>query len=211
MSGTGQERIWTVPNVLSGLRLLGVAPLVWLGWQGHRTAFVALLIVLLLTDWLDGKLAVALDQRTELGPRLDSAADILMYGAVALSFWWLEPDLIAARGGWLMAAIGTWLASALTSMARFGKLPSYHTRAAKVGWLVAGSVALYTIWSGDGRPVPWVVAWVALTNLEAVAIGFLLTESRVDVPSVAHAFRIRRATGAPGERRDEEPGDDRSP
>lgn len=211
MTRTGKERIWTVPNVLSGLRLLGVVPLAWLGWRGDRTAFVVLLIALLFTDWLDGKLAVALDQQTELGPPLDSAADILLYSAVALSFWWLEPEVITSEAGWLAATAGTWIVSALTSMARFRKLPSYHTRAAKIGWLVVGSVALYTIWSGDGRAVPWALAWVVLTNVEAVAIGLLLPERRVDVPTVVHAFRMRRSTRPRGERRDGGGQDDRSP
>lgn len=201
MTGRPEDRIWTVPNVLSGVRLLGCVPLAWLGWRGDRTGFVVLLIVLLFTDWVDGKLAVALDQRTELGPGLDSAADALMYGVVALSFWWLEPEVLVSEAGWLVVAVGTWVVSAAVGVARFGKVPSYHTRAAKTGWLVVGSVALYTIWSGDGRAVPWALAWVVLTNLEAVAIGLLLPGWRADVPTVAHALRERRATG--GDRPDE--------
>lgn len=201
MTPPDRERIWTVPNVLSGLRLVGVVPLAWLGWRGERTAFVVLLLALLLTDWLDGKLAVALDQRTELGPRLDSAADILMYGAVALSSWWLEPEVIVAQVGWIGAAMGTWVVSALVSASRFGRLPSYHTRGAKTGWLVVGSVALYTLWSGDGRPVPWALAWVVLTNVEAVAIGLILPEWRVDVPTFVHAVRLRKARDSRNEGR----------
>lgn len=204
MTDRPEDRIWTIPNILSGARLLGVVPLAWLGWRGDRTGFVVLLIVLLFTDWVDGKLAVALDQRTELGPRLDSAADALMYGVVALSFWWLEPEVIVAAAGWLAAAVGTWVVSAAVGVARFGKVPSYHTRAAKTGWLVVGSVALYTIWSGDGRAVAWALAWVVLTNLEAVAIGLLLPEWRADVPTFAHALGERRATG--GDRHDERGG-----
>lgn len=192
MTGRPEDRIWTVPNVLSGVRLLGVVPLAWLGWSGNREGFVVLLVVLLLTDWVDGKLAVALDQRTELGPRLDSGADILMYGVVALSFWWMEPGIVLEEVGWLAAAVGTWLVSAVICVARFRKVPSYHTRAAKTGWLVAGSIALYTIWGGDGRAVPWALAWVVITNLEAVAIGLLLPEWRVDVPTFAHALEARR-------------------
>lgn len=191
MTATGEERVWTVPNVITGLRLLGVAPLTWLAWRGHRTLFLGLLILLLLSDWLDGKLAIALDQRTELGPRLDSVSDALMYGALALSFWWLEPSVIRAEMAWLVGALGSWVLSVVVALARFGRLPSYHTRAAKIGWLVAGVTACYTIWSGDGRAVPWALAWVVLTNVEAVVIGLLLPEWRSDVSSLAHAVRAR--------------------
>jgi cardiolipin synthase len=72
------ERIWTVPNVLSVLRLLGVPLFLWLllgpeadGWA------VAVLMVAGITDWADGKLAKWLDQYSRLGALLDPAADRL--------------------------------------------------------------------------------------------------------------------------------------
>ncbi len=191
MTRTGEKRVWTLPNVITGLRLLGVVPLAWLAWRGERNLFLGLLVLMLFSDWLDGKLAAALDQRSELGPRLDSVSDALMYGAVGLSFWWLEPTVVRAEIGWLAGVLGSWALSVVVALARFRRLPSYHTRAAKIGWLVAGGTALYTIWSGDGRAVPWALAWVVVTNVEAVAIGLILPEWQSDVSSVAQAVRSR--------------------
>jgi CDP-diacylglycerol--glycerol-3-phosphate 3-phosphatidyltransferase len=72
------DRIWTWPNALSVLRLLGVPVFLWLllgpeadGWA------VAILMVSGFTDWLDGKLARWLDQGSRLGALLDPAADRL--------------------------------------------------------------------------------------------------------------------------------------
>jgi CDP-diacylglycerol--glycerol-3-phosphate 3-phosphatidyltransferase len=72
------DRIWTLPNALSLLRLLGVPVFLWLllgpeedGWA------VAILMVSGFTDWLDGKLARWLDQSSKLGALLDPAADRL--------------------------------------------------------------------------------------------------------------------------------------
>jgi CDP-diacylglycerol--glycerol-3-phosphate 3-phosphatidyltransferase len=72
------DRVWTVPNALSLLRLLGVPVFLWLllgpeadGWA------VAILMVSGFTDWLDGKLARWLDQSSKLGALLDPAADRL--------------------------------------------------------------------------------------------------------------------------------------
>jgi cardiolipin synthase len=81
-AGTDREdlpdRIWTLPNALSVLRLLGVPVFLWLllgpeadGWA------VAILMVSGFTDWLDGKLARWLDQGSKLGALLDPAADRL--------------------------------------------------------------------------------------------------------------------------------------
>ena len=80
--GTGREdlpdRVWTLPNALSLLRLLGVPVFLWLllgpeedGWA------VAILMFSGFTDWLDGKLARWLDQGSKLGALLDPAADRL--------------------------------------------------------------------------------------------------------------------------------------
>jgi CDP-diacylglycerol--glycerol-3-phosphate 3-phosphatidyltransferase len=72
------DRVWTWPNALSALRLLGVPLFLYLllgpeadGWA------VAILIIAGFTDWLDGKLARWLNQRSRLGALLDPAADRL--------------------------------------------------------------------------------------------------------------------------------------
>lgn len=192
MSEGRRDPVWTVPNALSAFRLLGVAPLLWLAWGGHRRLFVGLLVVLLVSDWLDGKLAIALDQRSEFGARLDSVADWLMYAALAISVWWLLPEVIVGRRLWVAAVFGTWSLSMLVGLARFRRLPSYHTRAAKIGWLVVGVVSVRVIWTGDDAGLAWALAFVALTNVEAVAIGLVLPKWRSDVPSLWHALSIRR-------------------
>ena len=62
------DRVWTLPNALSVLRLLGVPLFLWLllGPQADGWALVVL-VVSGLTDWLDGKLARWLDQGSRLG------------------------------------------------------------------------------------------------------------------------------------------------
>ena len=57
------DRVWTVPNALSVLRLLGVPLVVWLilGPQADLLA-AAVLVVAGFTDWLDGYLARAWNQ-----------------------------------------------------------------------------------------------------------------------------------------------------
>jgi CDP-diacylglycerol--glycerol-3-phosphate 3-phosphatidyltransferase len=72
------DRVWTLPNALSALRLLGVPLFLYLllgpeadGWA------VAILIIAGFTDWLDGKLARWLNQSSRLGALLDPAADRL--------------------------------------------------------------------------------------------------------------------------------------
>lgn len=72
------DRVWTVPNALSVLRLLGVPLFLWLllGPEEDGWALVVLMVAGF-TDWLDGKLARWLNQGSRMGALLDPAADRL--------------------------------------------------------------------------------------------------------------------------------------
>ncbi|WP_017583136.1 CDP-alcohol phosphatidyltransferase family protein [Nocardiopsis valliformis] len=96
------DRIWTVPNLLSMLRLLGVPLFLWL-ILGPEEDWWALLVLALagLSDWLDGKIARAWDQATKLGQILDPLADRLYIFAALLGLvvrgivpWWLMALLV---------------------------------------------------------------------------------------------------------------------
>ena len=97
-----EERILTVPNVLSTLRLLGIPLFLWLVLvvQADIAAFV-LLVIAGATDWLDGYLARRLDQRTRLGMLLDPLVDRLYIAATLVGLairqfvpWWLVAILV---------------------------------------------------------------------------------------------------------------------
>ena len=81
------DRVWTLPNALSVLRLLGVPLFLWLllGPQADGWA-VVVLMVSGATDWLDGKLARSLGQASRLGALLDPAADRLYIVATLVAF-----------------------------------------------------------------------------------------------------------------------------
>jgi len=93
----GLDRIFTVPNVVTMVRLLCIPLFVWLLFGAHeQTAAAILLAVLGATDWVDGYVARHFGQVTTLGKVLDPLADrvlvgtgvisILVYGAVPLWF-----------------------------------------------------------------------------------------------------------------------------
>jgi cardiolipin synthase (CMP-forming) len=72
------DRIVTIPNALSVLRLLGVPLFLWLLLGPHDD--VAALVVLAIsgfTDWADGVLARKLGQTSHVGALLDPLADRL--------------------------------------------------------------------------------------------------------------------------------------
>lgn len=86
----GADRILTVPNALSALRLAGVPLFLYLTLGAHRDptrdalAFVVL-AVSGVTDYLDGKIARAFHQHSRLGELLDPFADRLYILAVIIA------------------------------------------------------------------------------------------------------------------------------
>lgn len=96
-ASTRSTRVWTVPNLLSLARLLGVPLFLWLvlGPQADGWALVVLMASGI-TDFLDGYLARRLDQRSRLGEVLDPVADRLYILAVVVGLalrdiipWWV--------------------------------------------------------------------------------------------------------------------------
>jgi cardiolipin synthase len=96
------DRVVTVPNALSVVRLAGVPVFLWL-LLGPKADVIALIVLITagFTDWLDGKLARWLNQTSRLGALLDPAADRLYIVATLAAFvlrgivpWWLAAVLI---------------------------------------------------------------------------------------------------------------------
>jgi len=78
MTVTSKDRILTVPNLLSLLRLLGVPYFFWLIVGPHSDGIALIVLsVSAATDWLDGYLARRLNQFSRVGELLDPLADRL--------------------------------------------------------------------------------------------------------------------------------------
>ncbi|SOD73814.1 cardiolipin synthase [Jatrophihabitans sp. GAS493] len=155
------DRIATVPNALSVLRLLGVPLFLWLllGPQADLLAIVVLMVSGF-TDWADGWLARRLNQQSSLGTLLDPAADRLYILATLFGFsvrdiipWWLAAVIV---GRDLI------LAAVLALLRRYGYAPlpvHYLGKAATFNLLYAFPLLL--IGDGDGtlsavvRPIAW--------------------------------------------------------
>ena len=82
------DRIVTIPNVLSLIRLALVPVFLWfvLGTKQDELALLVL-VVSGVTDYLDGKLARRLNQTSALGALLDPIADRLFILAVVVGLW----------------------------------------------------------------------------------------------------------------------------
>ncbi|CAL9592750.1 CDP-alcohol phosphatidyltransferase family protein [Streptomyces sp. JH002] len=93
---TQTSRVFTIPNILSMARLLGVPVFLWLVlspvFDGPNRDGWALLVLVLsgVSDYLDGKLARRWNQVSDLGRILDPAADRLYILSTLVGLTWRE-------------------------------------------------------------------------------------------------------------------------
>jgi cardiolipin synthase (CMP-forming) len=158
------DRVWTVPNALSILRLLLVPVFAVLILTERDAAAIVVLMVSGITDYLDGKLARRFGQVSRLGQMLDPAADRLYILVTLLGLayrevvpWWLVIGLVARD---------LVLTATLPVLASHGHGPlevSFLGKAATFNLLYAFPLLL--LGSGEGTlaeialPVGWAFAW----------------------------------------------------
>jgi cardiolipin synthase (CMP-forming) len=100
---TARDRLLTVPNVLSGIRLVLIPVFIYLLLGAHSDGWaVAVLMFSGASDWADGKIARLLDQSSKLGEYLDPAVDRLYMVTVPIALglrgivpWWIIGILLA--------------------------------------------------------------------------------------------------------------------
>jgi CDP-diacylglycerol--glycerol-3-phosphate 3-phosphatidyltransferase len=185
------DRFVTIPNIICLLRMLGSLVLVALAIKGREQMFLWLFVGLAMSDWVDGKLAILLNQRSAWGPSLDSWADAALYLALLIGAVLLRGDVLQSELQWLLPALGSYALSTLAGCWKYRRWPSYHTRAAKTSWflILVGAGCLLGGWSV--WPLRIALAAVALTNLEALLITILASGWRSDVESVFQILRER--------------------
>jgi cardiolipin synthase len=120
------SRIFTVPNILSFVRLALVPVFLVLIILGEDVLALGVLVVSSATDFLDGVLARRLDQVSRLGQLLDPAADRLFIFATIIGLavrgivpWWLVAVIVGRDV--LLLVLGIVLANF-----GYGPLPVHH-------------------------------------------------------------------------------------
>ncbi|MDE2368029.1 MAG: CDP-alcohol phosphatidyltransferase family protein [Burkholderiales bacterium] len=194
MVETHRRIIDRVPLALTALRALLAPVLVLLAccWPS-RVAFAACLVLGFLSDLFDGIIARRLGIATAELRRLDSAADTLFHLAALFAAWHLHESEIRAVAKPLAALAALELTRYAYDWLKFRREASYHMWSSKL-WglaLFAGFLALLAGNVGGG-PVA-LAAYVGIAaDLEGLAISATLRNWRADVPTLLHAFEIRK-------------------
>jgi cardiolipin synthase len=175
-SQVDHDRVFTIPNLLTVVRFMGVPLFVWLVLaQKEYGAAVVVLAVMGCTDWIDGYVARRFDQASKLGRVLDPIADRLALIAVAVTL------VIADVVHWLyLAALvipdAVLLVLTLSFFGGHPDLPVSVVGKVRTGLLLLGTPLLVlsrldTAFSGELLVAAWIVLglglighWIAAYN-----------------------------------------------
>ncbi|MBH0009495.1 CDP-alcohol phosphatidyltransferase family protein [Salinibacterium sp. SWN1162] len=120
------DRVWTVPNILSFIRLGLVPVFLYLIISAQDALALLVLVFSSLSDYLDGFIARRFNQMTRLGQLLDPAADRLFIFAALIGLaarqvipWWLVVVIVARDV--MLAILGI-----VSANYGFGPLPVHH-------------------------------------------------------------------------------------
>ena len=189
MARTGIDRIWTVPNAISFIRLIMVAVFLWLLVTRQDTAALTVLIIATTSDFIDGMIARNFNQVTRLGMYLDPLSDRLFIAAsvIGLAVRGLIPlpllAIILARDIMLLAVV---LYRRLR-IADFPRVTFIGKTATFVLFIAFPVVVLGTVWTT--APVPleligWLLGAVGAGIYWVAGFGYLGVLRRT-VPGVS--------------------------
>lgn len=185
-------KLSSLPNLLSGFRLIAAPFLLCLAWRGHSNLFLILLAVSLLSDAVDGFVARRLNAASKLGIQLDSWGDLAIYLTVPLCAWWLWPEKLKRESFFVLLVIGAYIVPIVAGFVKFRKLTSYHTWAAKAA-AVLMSVAIFLLFVADlSWPFHCTAIVQALAACEEIAITIRFSKVQSNVRSFWHLNRKTR-------------------
>jgi cardiolipin synthase len=177
--GTGLDRILTVPNGITLVRLACIPVFLWLLFgTSHQTAAAVLLAVLGATDWIDGFVARRYHQVSTVGKVLDPFADrvlvvtaviaIIVYGAVPVWFGvaTLAREVVVSAAVLLLASLG----AARIDVLWVGKAGTFALMFAYPAFLLGDGTAA---WQEPVRVIAWVTGIIGLTLAWVAAASYV--------------------------------------
>lgn len=178
-----------LPTFITGTRLALVPVLLACAALGQSTAVVALIALCFFSDLVDGFLARYWRVVSDAGARLDSWADFTFYLAIPLAGWWAFPAITGREAPYFAALVASIVVPPLLALAKFHRVPSYHTWGAKLSAASVG-IGVLLLFAFD---LPWpfrIATGITVTAaLEETAITLVLDTPRSNVRSLWHVLR----------------------
>lgn len=185
----------TIPNILSLYRLFVFPVVVLMIVLKLELAYAILMVISLNTDVWDGFIARRFKQKTAIGARIDSLADIGMYltalsGIIVFKIHEIGPD------AWLyFVFVSCYVLVILSPLIKFGKIQSFHLYSVKAAGYLQG-IFFILLFFVDYFPVYFyiMVNISLLAFIENLAIQLIIPEMRSDLKGL---FWVLKERGKP--------------
>ena len=188
---TSRRPDWaTIPNLVTLVRFVLLAPVCALLLDGPDTLAVVLLLAWASTDWIDGMLARALDQTSRTGEIIDPIADRLGLAAITATLavagllpWSALIIIVIADVAMVLLATRAALGGRL-EVSRIGKVRTFALMTSVFLLVVAAA------WAPDLLGAVRVLLWFSVVLHVLSAIDYILRATRVRA-------QVRPESGAP--------------
>jgi cardiolipin synthase len=177
------SQVWTVANAISVIRLMAIPVFLWLVIEDQLVPAFVLLVVAVLTDFVDGMIARRMNEITKLGQFLDPFADRLFIAATVIALaiqdvvpWWfviavMLRDALLGVGGLVMSRYG----AATLPVKWWGKVATFGLLFVLPLFLLSVMVSEYLSAAVGGvlMMIAWPIAIVAVVLYWVVGFSYL--------------------------------------
>lgn len=163
-----------IPNILSLLRI--ISSFLLIVSLDNPKLFVIIYLIIGLTDILDGFTARKLNMESELGAKLDSAADFLFYMILLFIFIKYYSSFIVTFRFELAAIIFIRFLNLLLTKLKYKKIVFLHTTANKISGILLYFLAIIIYFINNYIIIRLIFIFIFLAALEELLITIKFSE-----------------------------------
>ncbi len=176
----------TIPNYLSLSRIVFLPLLFVFVLKDMRLAFLIAYILIASTDFFDGLIAKNFNQKSPIGTRMDSVADVFFISSTAFFIYKLYPNYLAPNVPLLIIGVSVVAVSAIVSLILFKKLVLMHTTITRLPTLLVFFFMIFSYFLNTTYFLSAILIIYIIGFLEEIIIFLKYGLVDPDVKSIFH-------------------------
>ncbi len=186
-----------IPNILSLYRLFMFPVIFLMIILKFELAYAILVVISLNTDVWDGFIARRLNQKTAIGARIDSLADIGVYITALIGITVFKIDEIGPDAWLYYIFVASYVITHLSPLIKFGKIQSFHLWSIKLGGYLQGFFFILLFFAGYIPVYFYLMVNISLLAfIESLTIQMILPEMRSNVKGLYWVLKERKKQDA---------------
>lgn len=181
-----RKRLFYIVNGITLYRILAVPVLLRVIARKRMDTFKWLLGISFLSDAVDGYLARRYKVTTKTGSQLDSVGDDLTVGVAIVGVFVFFPHFVKDQRALVSVLLALYLGQMAFSLAKYGKISSFHTLSAKMAAVLQGLFLVASFFKHKPvLPLFYASALATIIDLmEEIVMVIALREWKSDVKGV---------------------------